>query len=93
MRLHTGLSESFWAKSVNHAAYLITRCPSKLLNFKCAEEVWLGKDVNYSTLMVFGCKTYAHISRNERNKLKSKSLECIFLDFQKRVKEYKLWGP
>ena len=83
MRLHMGLPESFWTESVNHTAYLITRCPSKLLNFKCAEEVWLGKDVNYSTLKVFGCKTYAHISRNERNKLKLKSLKCIFLSLER----------
>ena len=41
----------------------------------------------------FGCKTYAHIIRDERNKLKPKSFECIFLGFEKRVKGYKLWDP
>ena len=67
-----GLPESFWAKSVNHAAYLVNRSPSKLLNFKCAEEVWSGKDVDYSTLKVFGCKVYAYIPRDKQNKLKPK---------------------
>ena len=32
MRLHAGLLESCWEESVNRAAYLVNRCPSKLLN-------------------------------------------------------------
>jgi len=42
-------------------------------------------------LNVFGYKAYVHIPRDEWNKLKPKSLECIFLDFEKGVKGYKLW--
>jgi len=93
MRLHAGLPESFWAESVNHAAFLVNRSPSKLLDSKCAEEVWSGKDIDYSTLKVFGCKAYVHIPSDERNKLKPKSLECIFLGFEKGVKAYRLWDP
>ena len=83
MRLLADLPESFWVESVNHTAYLINWSPSKLLNFKCAYEVWLGKEVDYSTMKVFRCKAYSHIPSNERNKLKPKSLECIFLGFKK----------
>src|SRR5436190_10643897 len=93
MRLHAGLPKIFWAESVNYAAYLVNRSPSTLLNAKCVEEVWSGKDIDYSTLRVFGCKAYVHIPSDERNKLKPKSLECIFLGFEKGVKGYRLWDP
>ncbi|XP_020259152.1 topless-related protein 1-like [Asparagus officinalis] len=93
MRLHAGLPESFWAEFINHVAYLVNRSPFKLLNFKCAEKVWSDKEVDYSTLKVFGCKAYVHIPSDKRNKLKPKSLEYIFLGFEKRVKVYKLWDP
>src|SRR3954466_783308 len=93
MRLHAGLPEIFWAKSVNYAAYLINRSPSTVLDARCAEEAWSGKDIDYSSLKVFGCKVYVHIPSDERNKLKPKSLECIFLGFENGVKGYRLWDP
>ncbi|CAL9020877.1 unnamed protein product, partial [Prunus brigantina] len=44
-RIHTGLPKSFWAESVNHVAYLVNRSPSRNLEFKCAEEKILSRDV------------------------------------------------
>ena len=70
---------------------MVNRSPSKLLDSRCSEEVWSGKDIDYSTLKVSGCKTYVHIPSDEWNKLKPKSLECIFLGFEKGVKAYRLW--
>lgn len=78
IKLHVEFSESFRAKST-----------SKLLNSKCAKEVWLGKEIDYSNLKAFECKVYIHIPSNEQNKLKPKLLECIFLGFEKGVKGYK----
>ena len=88
-----GCLNLFWVESVNHVVFLVNRSPSKLLDSRYAEEVWLGKDIDYSTLKVFGCKAYVHIPSDERNKLKPKSLECIFLGFEKGVKGYMLWDP
>ncbi|CAL2237111.1 unnamed protein product [Prunus armeniaca] len=91
MRIYTGLLESFWAESINHTAYLVYRSPSRNLEFKCAEEVWYNKSIDYINLKVFGCSAYA--LSDERSKLKPKSLECIFVGFQSGVKGYKLWDP
>jgi len=55
--------------------------------------LWSGKDIDYSTLTVFGYKACVHIPSDERNKLKPKSLECIFFSFEKGVKGYRLWDP
>ena len=90
MRLYVVLYESFWAESINHVAILVNRSPSKFSDSICAEEVWLGKDIDYSTLKVFGCKAYVHIPSDEWNKLKPKLFECVFLDFEMGVKDYRL---
>ena len=39
MRLHVGLSKTFWADTVSIAAYLINRGPSVLMEFRLPEEV------------------------------------------------------
>ena len=72
---------------------MVNRSPSATLDGKVAGEVWTGKEVDYSTLEIFGCPAYTHIPSDERSKLDSKSLKCIFLGFEKGVKGYKLWDP
>ncbi|VVA24986.1 PREDICTED: Retrovirus-related Pol poly from [Prunus dulcis] len=79
--------------SVNHVAYLVNLLPSRNLEFKCAEEVWSNKSIDYSNLKVFGCSAYALIPSDERSNLNPKSLECIFISFESGVKGYKLWDP
>ena len=39
MRLHVGLSKTFWADTVSTAACLINRGPSVLMEFRLPEEV------------------------------------------------------
>lgn len=38
--------------------------------------------------MLFGCKTYAHVSDG---KLDPRAIKCIFVSYPKGVKGYKLW--
>ncbi|KAL6214769.1 hypothetical protein ACLB2K_014201 [Fragaria x ananassa] len=87
MRLHAGLPNTFWKEAVNHACYLANRSSSKVLDFKCAEEVWSGELAGSSNLRMFGSSAYAHISSNEQTKLKPN-----FLGVEKKVKGYKLWN-
>ena len=42
---------------------------------------------------MFGCPTYVHILNEKRSKLDAKSRQCIFLGYQKRVKDFKYWDP
>ncbi|KAL6124202.1 hypothetical protein ACLB2K_076717 [Fragaria x ananassa] len=87
MRLHAGLPDTFWKEAVNHACYLANWSPSKVLDFKCAEEVWSGEPAGSSNLRMFGSIAYAHISSNEQTKLRPN-----FLGVEKKVKGYKLWN-
>ena len=75
------------------ACYILNQLPRATLDDKVAEKVWIGKEVDYSIMRIFGCPAYIHIPIDERSKLDSKSKKCIFLGFKKGVKCYKLWDP
>ena len=67
MKLHARLPKIFWADVVSTAAYLINRGPSVPMEFRLPEEVWSGKEVNFSQLKVFGCVSYVHVDFDARN--------------------------
>ena len=92
-RLNAGLAKIFWADAVSIACYLINRSPRVALDEKVVEEVWTGKEVDYSGLRVFDCLAYVHIPSEERSKLDPKSKQRVFLGYGKGVKGYKFWDP
>ena len=55
--------------------------------------MWIGNEVDYSSLRVFGCPAYVHIPSKERSKLDLKSRQCVFLRYGKGVNGYKFWDP
>ena len=63
------------------------------LNGNVAEHVWLGKDVSYKYLKVFGCRAFTNTPNVERSKLDGKKKECIFLGHAHDDFGYKLWSP
>ena len=93
LRLNAKLAKNFWVEAVSMACFLINRLPRVELDGKVAEEVWTGNAVDYSNLRVFGCPAYVHVSSEQRSKLDSKSKQCIFLGYPKRMKGFKLWDP
>ena len=67
------LPKSFWGKAVNTVVYLINKSPSVPLDFDIPQRVWIGKDVPYSYLKVFGCKAFMHVPKEQRSKLYDKA--------------------
>ena len=90
LKLNAGLEKKVWVEAMNMTCYLINRSPRASLDGKVADEVWTDSSVDYSGLRVFGCPTYVHIPNEERSKLDAKSRQCIFLGYQKKVKDFKL---
>ena len=84
------LPKSFWGKAVNTAVYLINRSPLIPLNFDIPQRVWIGKDVPYSHLKVFGCKAFMHVSKEQRLKLDDKATSCIFIGYGDEEFRYRL---
>ncbi len=85
-----GLGLEFWGEAVNTAVYIKNRCPTKALDSKTPQEAWSGKKPDGSHLKVFGCKAFAHVFDEKRTKLESKSMPCVFLEYYKGTKAYRL---
>ncbi|KAG9446257.1 hypothetical protein H6P81_012385 [Aristolochia fimbriata] len=82
MRIHAGLPLHLWGATMDTTVYLINRSPSSALDRRIPEEVWAGKNVDYSFLKIFGSIAYAHIDREVRKKLDPKSTKCVFLGYE-----------
>uniref|UniRef100_A0A2N9EH16 Integrase catalytic domain-containing protein n=1 Tax=Fagus sylvatica TaxID=28930 RepID=A0A2N9EH16_FAGSY len=82
------LPKSFWAKAVQTACYLINRSSSVPLDFDIPERVWTGEDASYAHLKVFGCKTFAHVPKEQRLKLNDKATPCIFVGYGDAVFDF-----
>ena len=85
------MSTSFWCEAVQIACYLINRSSSVPLEFDIPKKVWTGKDVSYSHLKVFGCKAFAYVPKEQRLKLDSKAIPCIFVGYGDAKFSYKIW--
>ncbi|KAK9090791.1 hypothetical protein Sjap_023968 [Stephania japonica] len=86
-----GLEKKFWAEAVNTACYVINRAPSTAIELRTPMEMWTGKPVDYSNLLVFGSPVYAMYNAQETTKLDPKSRKCLFLGYADGVKGYRLW--
>ncbi|CAL5393971.1 unnamed protein product [Camellia sinensis] len=61
--------------------------------YSIPEEVWSGREIFYSHLRVFGCKAFAHVSKEHRQKLDDKATPCIFIGYGDEEFGYRLWDP
>ena len=86
------LPKSFWGEAINTVVYLINISPLVPLDFDILQLVWIGKDVPYSHLKVFGCKAFMHVPKEQRSKLDDKATLCIFIGYGDEEFDYRLWG-
>ncbi|KAI5342994.1 hypothetical protein L3X38_010870 [Prunus dulcis] len=73
----------FWAEAVNISVYILNRCPTKALSKKTPFE---------EHLKVFGSFCYAHVPKQQRQKLDLASKICIFLGYGSCEKGYRLYN-
>lgn len=60
---------------------LINLSPSNPLNVEVPKKVKTTKNVSYDYLWVFGCRAFIHVLKDERTKLDSRIMQCIFLRY------------
>ena len=93
MLSHAKLPKPFWGEAMRTAIHLINLSPSIPLDGDIPERVWIGKDVSYKHLRVFGCRAFVHVPKDERSKLDKKAKQCIFLGYGHEEFGYRLWDP
>ncbi|KAK4407943.1 Retrovirus-related Pol polyprotein from transposon TNT 1-94 [Sesamum angolense] len=55
---------------------------------KVPEHVWSGKNVDLSSLRVFGCSAFVF---QNNDKLEPRAQKCVFIGYPEGVKGYRLW--
>ena len=86
-----GLPDSFWAKAVHTAVYILNRSYTKAVQGKTPLEAYSDKKPFVSHYWIFGSECYAHVPDKLRTKLEDKSRKCIFLGYIKETKGYRLY--
>ena len=85
----TGLGESFWAEASSTVVYIINRTPSAPLGFEIPEQIYTGREPDYSHMKRFGCLVYYHV---EQGKLKPRAKKGVFMGYPQGVKGYRIWS-
>ena len=63
------LPHCFWAEVLSTAVYLRNRSPTTAVEGKTLLEAWTGQKPNVGLLRVFGWAAYAHVAKDECQKL------------------------
>ena len=61
------------------------------MNYQLSEEVWSGKEVKLSHLIIFGCVSYTLIYSNSRDKLDPNARKCFFIGYGSDMYDYWFW--
>ena len=85
------LPHKFWAEALATAVYLRNRSPTKAVERMTPFEAWNREKPNVDHLRIFGCASYAHVAKDERQKLDSKSTKCVLLGYGSETKGYRLY--
>ena len=88
---------SYWGEAISSTIYLINRVPSTFLVFQTSFDV-LTKAVEAPIVpnlppRVFGCVVFVHLPKEQRNKLESRALKCIFVGYSSSHKGYRCYHP
>nr|GFA06226.1 hypothetical protein [Tanacetum cinerariifolium] len=93
MMSQTTLPNSFWDYALETTARILNMVPTKKVE-KTPYEVWHGKAPKLSYLKVWGCE--ALVKRDtltKPNKLKPRSIKCIFVGYPKETIGYSFYYP
>jgi hypothetical protein len=79
--LTSGAPQTLWVEAALTSVYLINLLPTPTLNWDTPYTRLYGHPPSYSSLRVFGCSCFPHLSDHVPNKLSSRSVECVFLGY------------
>lgn len=85
MMFDAELPKIYWAEAT--AAYLMDRSSNSSIGNKTPEELWSGSTPSLAHLKIFGCRAYAHVPKELRQKLDSKGTEMLFVGYCQEVQK------
>ncbi|KAF2353386.1 Integrase catalytic core [Trinorchestia longiramus] len=86
------LPKTFWAVAVSTAVYVKNRSPTSAHKNLTPYQALNGHKPNVQHLRTFGCMAYAHVPKDEREKLDSKSKTCGLLGYGRGTKGFRLYN-
>ena len=87
----SNLSKTFWGEALSTAVYVQNRGPTTALNGITLYQILNDRKPNVKHFRVFGCLAFAHVPKEERGKLDSKSRKCVLLGYGSVTKGYRLY--
>ena len=85
------LPKRFWVEGISTATYFRNLPPTNAVQDKTPYEAWTGSKPNVSYLRIFGCDVYAHVPKDKRSKLVSKTRRSIFPGYGQGIKDYRFY--
>ena len=82
-----------WEEAVRTTVYVQNRTLHRVLEKKTPKEVFFGKKLEVSNLIIFGCPMYIHIPKEKRTKLDPLGRKGIFVGYSERSKAYRIYFP
>ena len=80
----------FWPEALRCATYLKNRSPHSALG--CTPfEAYFGRKPDLSHLRIFGSRCYAHVPKEQRQKLDSHTIECVFMGYYPTERLYAVY--
>jgi len=80
-----------WAEAVNTAVYILNRTATSQAPNSTPYELWTGKKPALDHIRTFGCETFLHIPKEQRNKLAAKSKKLMLVGYDKNSTNYCLY--
>ncbi|GJT59507.1 retrovirus-related pol polyprotein from transposon TNT 1-94 [Tanacetum coccineum] len=82
MLISSGMSQDMWGEAILTAAYLLYKIPHKEKE-ETPYELWMGQKPLYQYLRVWGCLAKVAVPTPKAQKIRPKSLDCIFIGYAK----------
>ncbi|KAF2343313.1 Ribonuclease H-like domain [Trinorchestia longiramus] len=83
--------KTFWAGAVSTAVYVKNRSPTSAHKNLTPYQALNGHKPNVQHFRTFGCMAYAHVPKDGKEKLDSKSKTCVLLGYGSETKGYGLY--
>lgn len=86
------LDLELWGEAVACSVYILNRVSTKAAP-NTPYQNWFGTKPDIAGLRIFGSQAFIHVPKEERRKLDSKSIPCIFVGYCTTQKGYRFWDP